>query len=89
MNDPTAPKDALQRGMQMLTIPMTQLPPVALAYCRHLSRRVGMCIETCLTAYAAYAHVVEGLPLGEDEAYHPTPAEIDIIKGLMAEASGG
>ena len=77
--------DAQLRGVQLLLVPMNTLPPVALSYLRHLSRRVGMCIETCLTAYAAYAHVVEKLPLGEDTLYHPPQDEITIIEHLAAD----
>jgi len=57
---------AEQRGMEMLSIPMKDLPPLAWEFCRHLQSQVGLCIETCLTAYTVYAQCVERLPCTDD-----------------------
>lgn len=48
-------------------MPMRDLPPPALAYARQLCSRLGGCIEVFLTAYAAYAEVVEECPCRDKE----------------------
>jgi hypothetical protein len=53
-------KDTAKRGMQMMEIPMGQLPPLALEYSKYLCNRYGMCGEVLLTAYCHYAEAVEG-----------------------------
>ncbi len=62
MNSP-----ALTRGLEMLTIPCGNLPPLATAYLKHLGSKIGICIEVCLTAYTAYAQYVEKLECTEVE----------------------
>jgi hypothetical protein len=57
---------AEERGMEMLHMPMKDLPPLALAFAKHLCSEVGMCIEVFLTAYTVYAQVVEGLECTDD-----------------------
>lgn len=60
---------AEKRGQLMMSIPMDQLPPLAVKYAKKFCDEVGaMCAETLLTAWVAYAQCVEGLPC-EDEAY--------------------
>lgn len=59
---------ALVRGMEMLKIPMGQLPEPALLYAAYLNSKVGLCLEVLLTAWTTYAQIVEGLPC-EDELY--------------------
>lgn len=53
---------AVDRAMEMMAIPMNQLPPLAVKFARRLCNEVGMCGETFVTAYAVYAQIVEGLP---------------------------
>lgn len=60
--------DAVARGSQMLDMKMTTLPLPALKYAAHLCDRFGMGLDVMLTAYAAYAQIVENLPCA-DEAY--------------------
>lgn len=52
---------AEQRGMEMMLVPMGQLPPLATEYAKKLCREVGGCMETFLTAWTVYAQCVEGL----------------------------
>jgi hypothetical protein len=59
---------ALSRGMELATLPMWQVPFIALHFAKYLCSQVGMCGETMITAYACYAQAVEGLPC-EDELY--------------------
>jgi len=77
--------NANERGMEMLKLPMGQLPPVATLYLKDLTGRTGMCIEVCLSCYIAYAHVVEGLPLDpNNHDYDPPPLEVGIIVHIKA-----
>lgn len=71
----TVPADALARAMEMLQIPMGQLPRLALEYLNELKSRVGLCIEVCIAAYAAYAQCVEGRKPSDDPAYRAGPIE--------------
>jgi hypothetical protein len=61
-------KTAEQRGMEMMLIPMRDLPPLALEFANKLAREAGMCMETLLTAYTVFAQCAEGLPC-TDELY--------------------
>lgn len=61
-------KTAEQRGMEMLTVKMGDLPPLAVDFAKHLCSEVGMCTETLLTAWTVYAQEVEGL-ICTDELY--------------------
>ena len=40
---------------------ITDVPLGALEYCKHLYKEIGVCSETCLTAYTHYAQAIEGL----------------------------
>ena len=52
---------AIERAQDLFTnYRMSQLPPMAYDYMRHLARQIGACGEVMLTAYAAYAELVEG-----------------------------
>ncbi len=57
---------AEERGMQMMSIPMKDLPPLAYKFMRKMASEIGMCMEVCLTAYCCYAQAVEGLPCTDD-----------------------
>lgn len=63
---------SLERAMEMMYIKQNELPKATFAYMRHLARRVGLCMEVCITAYAAYAECVEGLE-AKDEEYMADP----------------
>ena len=78
--------NASDRGMQMMFIPMGQLPPIAIAYARNMCNRMGMCMEVLLSAYTVYAHYVEGYTFdGVDELYIPPADEVAIIKQIIEE----
>jgi hypothetical protein len=73
---------AVARGIEMLRIPMGNLPQTALVYAGCLCLRVGMCIEVLLSAYATYAQIVENLSC-DDDLYLATPtirAEWDVAQ---------
>lgn len=57
--------DAVQRGREMLYIPIRDLPPLATKFANYLCNQVGMCLEVYLTVYA---QCVEGLKC-DDELY--------------------
>lgn len=57
---------AEDRGMEMMSIPMDELPPLALAFAKKLCSEVGMCGEVLLTAWTVYAQCVENLPCTDD-----------------------
>lgn len=59
----TETKTAEKRAMELFHMNFGDMPPLALRYAKHLCSQVGMCGETFLTAYAAYAQIVEGLPV--------------------------
>jgi len=63
---------AVTRGMEMMQLPMKNLPPLALAFARHLGQKIGLCMEVYLTAYRIYAQCVEGLPC-DDPGYFASP----------------
>ncbi len=63
---------AVARGMEMLRIPMGDLPSAAILYASYLCRRVGMCTEVMLSAYVAHAQIVDGLAC-DDPLYFATP----------------
>jgi hypothetical protein len=62
---PTPKTDALARGMELMEVKGSELPPLALDYRQVLCRRVGMSMEVCLTAFVAYAQMVERLPCAD------------------------
>ena len=67
---------AEERGMQMMSIPMNKLPPLALEFAKKLCGEVGMCMETLLTAWTVYAQLVEGLEC-TDDLYKARPNDVD------------
>lgn len=81
---PKPGQNAQDRGMDMMGVIGRDLPPAAVAYLKDLARRVGMCMEVCLTAYCTYAHLTEGLPLGDDDLYHPPASEIERYRACTA-----
>lgn len=64
--------DAVRRAQEMLSTPASELPDIALAFRDKMWGEHGMCMEVALTAFAAYAQCVEGLPC-RDEAYLASP----------------
>jgi len=81
----TLPKpDAVARAQQMMVTPQGQLPELALRLVRHLANRYGLCGEVCLTAYACYAQVVEGLPC-TDGLYSVKEEERGLLESWMKE----
>lgn len=60
LSEAAGTKTSLDRGREMLNIPMNKLPKPAVAYAKVLAHRFGGCMEIFLTAYCHYAEVVEG-----------------------------
>lgn len=58
----------VDRAMELMTIPVSKLPPLALEFAKHLCGQIGMCGEVLITAYAAYAQCVESCPC-DDSVY--------------------
>lgn len=52
---------AEERGMNMMHIPMGEIPPLARKYAAYQCKQFGMCGEVLLTAWTVYAQCVEGL----------------------------
>ncbi len=57
---------AVERGIEMMRIPMRDLPEKALIMCRHMCDTYMMCMEVMLTAYVVYAQIEEGLECDDD-----------------------
>ena len=68
----TKPTTSLERGVEMMSIKIKDLPPPAYAYARQLCSEMGGCMEVFLTAYCAYAEIVEKYPC-KDEDYRARP----------------
>jgi hypothetical protein len=81
---PEPGEDAVKRAMYLMQVAIKDLPPPAIAIRNHLARMVGMCMEVCITAFAAYAQVVEGLPCTDDLYIVQTPEE-EFLKAEMAK----
>ena len=76
---------AEERASDMfMNMPMNKLPLMASVYLKDLSRRVGACSEVCITAYATYAQLTEGLEC-KDDLYKPDAKEIAIYRQLESE----
>lgn len=70
--------DAVDRAMQLATIPGNELPELARQTRERLSRRVGGCGEVFITAFAWYAQVCECLPCA-DPAYRVDEAAPEVV----------
>ena len=57
---------AEERGMEMMQLPMKDLPDLARKFAQYLCLQVGVCMEVLLTAYTVYAQCVEDLPCTDD-----------------------
>ncbi len=57
---------AEERGMEMMLIPMNELPEIALEFSKKLCNETGMCIETLLTSWTVYAQCIEKLTCTDD-----------------------
>ena len=68
--------NAVERGIQLATTPMKDVPLLAREFLVHLTNQVGACSETCITAFAVYAQCVEGLPCN-DSLYTARPQDRD------------
>ncbi len=73
-------KDAVERGVQLATIPVKDVPLLAREFLWHLAKKVGMCGEVCITAFAVYAQCVEGLPC-DDDLYRARPEDVEWFRG--------
>ena len=52
---------AEERGMEMMLIPLGQLPVLARKFAKKLASEVGLCGEVYLTAWTSYAQCIEDL----------------------------
>jgi len=66
--------DALDRGRELMRIPMSKLPKEAINYGKDLFSRVGGCGGAYLTVYTTYAQLIEGLKCS-DPLYIPSEYE--------------
>lgn len=73
---------ALVRANELFNAPVNGIPPMAMAYLHELSKRLGVCAEAYITAYAAYAQEIEGLTCNERDYISDAEA-----KAWFAEAS--
>lgn len=71
-SEPTKP--AVEEAQKMMSVPMNQLPTLAIEFLNHLSKRVGFCGEVCLSAYAAYNQFVLKM-VCEDTLYKVTDSD--------------
>lgn len=62
-------KTAVDRAMEMMTIPTGKLPIEAVELAYYIAKELGGCGEIFITAYAIYAQVVEGYTT-DDTPYH-------------------
>ena len=62
--------------MEMMMIPINQLPPLARKFAKHMISQVGMCMEVLLTCWTVYAQCVEGLEC-TDVAYKARPVDVE------------
>ena len=68
-------KCAVAEAVKMMRLPMKDLPELAMEFLKHLSNKVGYCMETCLTAYATYNQMVLKMEC-EDELYKITQPDL-------------
>jgi hypothetical protein len=68
--DFTQYNNAVDAGMDMMAMKISELPPIAVEYAKRLCRQVGGCMEVFLTAWVVYCQIVEHLPC-DDSLYLP------------------
>ncbi len=68
-------KNAVERAQEMMGIKQCDLPPLAYKYAMVLCNRVGMCMETYLTAFAYYAQAIEKRSCTDDLYTIPPDAQ--------------
>lgn len=71
--------DAVTRACGMFDTRPSLLPPLAIEYCRYLCHNYGGCGEVCITAYAHYCQIVDGMPC-KDTLYMPDTMAIAWFK---------
>ena len=71
--------NAVERGSEMMTIPIGQLPPLAVEFAKSLCKEFGGCGEVLMTAWCVYAQCVEGLPC-DDDLYLSRPVDVQWFK---------
>jgi hypothetical protein len=72
--------------MELMSVKAKDLPPLALEFRGVLCREVGMCMETCITAFACYAQAVEGLEC-HDDLYQIRPDHSEWFAKRLASQS--
>ena len=68
-------KNAVEEAVIMMQLPMKQLPELAVEFLHYLSKQVGFCGETCVTAYTSYNQMVLKMEC-EDELYKITQPDL-------------
>lgn len=81
----TTNKDALARGIELVATKGRDLPLLAMRYAQALCSRVGMCGETCITAFSWYAEKEEGCAPAEDDNYRVHEGD-KMTQDVIAEA---
>jgi len=66
---------AVEEAIKMLSLPMKDLPELAMEFLKYLSSKVGMCIEVCISAYAGYNQMVLKMEC-EDDLYKITDSDL-------------
>lgn len=61
VSEETKNSPAIKRGIQMMGLPVHQIPTPAILYAAYLCKKYGMCGEVFLSAYCVYAQIGEGL----------------------------
>jgi hypothetical protein len=63
------PPPAIRRAVELMKMPVSQIPIPAILYAAWLCNRYGMCGEVFMTAYCVYAQIAEGLSVEDDALY--------------------
>jgi hypothetical protein len=63
------PPPAIKRAVQLMGLPVNQIPIPAVLYAAWLCNKYGMCGEVFMTAYCVYAQIAEGLSVEDDALY--------------------
>ena len=79
--------NAVERAQEMMLVPQSQLPSLALRYCEKMANENGMCGEVFLTAFAVYAQIVENLPC-DDPLYAAAPADYRWFDDMRCHGPG-
>ena len=63
-------KSAEENAGEMLRVPMNELPDVSVEFLNFISKKIGICLETCFTAYVYYSVFVLNMKCIDDSYIH-------------------